>query len=162
MPAYQALNPVELKMHQGRENSIHLFLRARTRVALLMLCWIPIFQSPLSAKVSATAVDPGYLPALAVADRFLHAWQTGDLEGGMVLLTTHAKKAVNTEAVAGFFSKPESRAYEIGRGKALKHGRYEFPIVMVTGNSKSSVRRRFSSIVIVDTGHNDWAVDKLP
>ncbi|MGB7332870.1 MAG: hypothetical protein WBD25_15910, partial [Terriglobales bacterium] len=28
--------------------------------------------------------DPGYVFALAAASHFLHAWQTGDMENGMV------------------------------------------------------------------------------
>jgi len=31
--------------------------------------------------------DPDYVFALGTANRFLHAWQTGDLETGMVLLS---------------------------------------------------------------------------
>jgi hypothetical protein len=63
--------------------------------------------------------------------------------------------------IENFFSNPGSSAYEIGRGKLLKRGRYEFPAVLV-GISKNHARRRFASIVIVDTGRNDWAVDTLP
>jgi hypothetical protein len=46
-------------------------------------------------------------------------------------------------------------------GKLLKPGRYEFPVVLVLGGAKHP-RRRFSSIVVVNTGNNGWAVDKLP
>ena len=79
----------------------------------------------------------------------------------MVLLTGRAKEKATTEVVEKFFSNPIPSAYEIGRGKLLKRGRYEFPVVLV-GTSKNHASRRFSSIVIVDTGKNDWAVDKLP
>jgi len=45
----------------------------------------------------------------------------------------------------------------------LKRGRYEFPIVLVSGASSNiRARRRFSSLVMVDAGKIDWAVDKLP
>jgi hypothetical protein len=120
--------------------------------------------SPLTARTKPPAVlDSSYLPALASADRFLQAWQSGDVENGMVLLTDHAKEAVNTDVFETFFSNHELAGYEIDRGKLVKHGRYEFPIVLVTGNPKSiHVRRRFSSIVVVNTGNNEWAVDKLP
>jgi hypothetical protein len=79
----------------------------------------------------------------------------------MVLLTGHAKEAATTDAVDKFFSSTPPSAYEIGRGKLLKRGRYEFPVVLVSV-SKNRGHRRFTSIVIVDTGKNDWAVDKLP
>jgi hypothetical protein len=79
----------------------------------------------------------------------------------MALLTGHAKETSTTEALEKFFSGSTASAYEIGRGKWLKRGRYEFPVVLVT-TAKGKLHRRFLSIVIVDTGHNDWAVDKLP
>jgi hypothetical protein len=91
----------------------------------------------------------------------LQAWQSGDVENGMVLLSSHAKEAATTEVVEQFFSNPSASAYEIGRGKLVKRGRYEFPVVLVTGNSKK-LRRKFSSIVVVNAGNDDWAVDKLP
>lgn len=117
--------------------------------------------SALAGSRSAPGPQPGYVSALAAADHFLHAWQSGDLESGMVLLSSHAKEKATTDAVEKFFTNPNPSAYEIGRGKLLKGGRYEFPVVFV-GVSKNHARRRFSSILIVDTGGNDWAVDKLP
>ena len=129
----------------------------------LCLCFLFPLQ-PLAAKTNPTAaLDPGYVPALAAADRLLQAWQSGDPESGLVLLTTHAKQAATTEAVERFFSDPGSSAYEIVHGKLLKPGRYEFPVVLVLGGAKNShPRRRFSSIIVVNTGNHDWAVDKLP
>ena len=131
---------------------------------LLLLLWLALPLSPLAAKDRpAPALDPEYLPALAAADHFLQAWQAGDLENGMVLLTAHAKNAANRDVVERFFSNPEASGYEINRGKAMRHGRYEFPVTLVTVPAKSvRARRRFSSVVVVNTGNNDWAVDKLP
>ena len=133
------------------------------QVLSLILC-VSLLLSPLAAKTRpASAFDSGYVSALAAADHLLQAWQSGDLENGMALLTTHAKETATTEAVEKFFSNPEPSAYEIDRGKLLKGGRYEFPVVLVTDTLKNKhARKRFSSIVIVDTGHDDWAVDKLP
>ncbi len=130
--------------------------------ALSLLLCLALPLSPLAAKTPpAAALDAGYVSALAAADHFLQAWQSGDVENGMVLLTSHAKEKATTDVVERFFSNPGHSAYEIGRGKRLKRGRYEFPVVLVS-NLKNHVRRKFSSIVIVDTGKNDWAVDKLP
>jgi hypothetical protein len=129
----------------------------------LILC-VSLFSllSPLGAKtLPAPSLEPGYVPALAAADHFLQAWQSGDVENGMALLSSHAKEKANTDVVEKFFSNPSPSAYEIGRGKLLKRGRYAFPVVLVRV-SKNHARRQFSSIVIVDTGKNDWAVDKLP
>lgn len=107
-------------------------------------------------------LDAEYIPALAAADHFLQAWQSGDSENGIALLTSRAKEAATTDAIDKFFSNSTPSSYEIGRGKLLKPGRYEFPVVLVSGSKNNRPRRRFSSIVIVRSGENDWAVDKLP
>ena len=131
-------------------------------VSLILCLSLPLLPSPLAAKTRpARALEPGYAEALAAADHFLQAWQSGDVENGMVLLSSHAKETVTTDVVEKFFSNPGPSAYEIGRGKLRKRGRYEFPVVLI-GNSTNHARRRFCSIVMVDTGKNEWAVDKLP
>lgn len=136
--------------------------RASLALPLVSLS-ISILLSPLAAKTPPTHdLDSGYIPALAAADRFLQAWQSGDTENGVALLTGRAKEAATTDGIAKFFSNSEPSAYEIGRGKLLKHGSYEFPVVLVSASKNNRPRRRFSTIVIVNTGHNDWAVDKLP
>jgi hypothetical protein len=134
--------------------------------------WLPLLFAlslPLSLDAAganprtAPALDPSYVPALAVANHFLQAWQAGDVESGTVLLSTHAKQTLSREDLDRFFSNSDPSGYEIDRGTPIKHGRYEFPVVLVTSASKNPhVRRRFSTIVIVNTGKNDWAVDKLP
>jgi hypothetical protein len=131
---------------------------------LLFILIFSLLLRPLSAKTKpAPALDSGYLPALAAADHLLQAWQSGDVESGMALLTTHVKETATTDSVEKFFTGQGPAAYEIEPGKIVKHGRYEFPVVLVTGDSrKPHFRRRFSSIVVVNTGNNDWAVDKLP
>jgi len=130
-----------------------------TLLASLILC----IQLPLLAGKTrpASTLDSGYVSALAAADHFLQAWQSGDREQGMALLTSHAKEVSSTETMERFFSGSPASAYEIARGKWLKRGRYEFPVVLVT-SAKNNPRRRFLSVVIVNTGKNDWAVDKLP
>src|SRR5580700_1669283 len=129
-------------------------------VALILFLTLAVV-SPFAAKTRpAPTLDSGYVSALAAADRFLQAWHSGDVESGMVLLGGHAKEKVTSEVIDRFFSNPGPSAYEIARGKLLKRGRYEFPVVLVSGAPKNS-RRRFSSIVLVNTGDNDWAVDKI-
>ena len=129
-----------------------------------LILFVSLLPSPLAAKTrAAPGLDPGYVSALGAADHLLQAWQSADAESGMVLLTTHAKESVSTDVVERFFSDPGPSAYEIARGKLLKPGRYEFPVVLVIGSAKSPhTRRRFSTIVVVNTGNNGWAVDKLP
>jgi hypothetical protein len=129
-----------------------------------LVCVVILLQSPLSAKTKPNAaVDTDYTLALATADHLLQAWQSGDVENGMVLLSSHIKQGATTEVIEKFFSNSAPSAYEIDRGKFLKIGRYEFPVVLVTGSAKGGrLRRRFSRIVVVNTGNNDWAVEKLP
>ncbi len=80
----------------------------------------------------------------------------------MALLTSHAKKAATSDGIERFFSSPEPSAFEIGRGKLVR-GRYEFPVVLVSVDVKNNhSRRRFSTIIVLHSGGNDWAVDKLP
>ena len=121
---------------------------------------------PLSLEArsrSSLPPESSYVSALASADRLLHAWQSGDIESGMVLLTTHAKESATSDAVESFFSNQNPSAYEIGHGKIIKGGRYEFPVVLIGSLTQTGrAHRKFSRIVIVNTGHNDWAVDKLP
>ncbi|MGC1372883.1 MAG: hypothetical protein WA824_12170 [Candidatus Sulfotelmatobacter sp.] len=120
------------------------------------------FSLPSTAKVPrAASLDSGYLSALAAADRFLQAWQSGDGENGIALLTERAKKGINPDGLDKFFSASEPSGYEINRGKRVRRGRYEFPVVLVSRGS-NKLHREFSSIVIVNTSNNDWAVDKLP
>jgi hypothetical protein len=104
--------------------------------------------------------DPGYVFALATANRFMHAWQTGDLEGGTVLLSDHVRHSSNPDEIEQFFSGSADRAFEITHGKANR-GRCRFPVVLLTREGRR-VHRKFSEIVLVNTGKNDWAVDTLP
>lgn len=147
--------PLRKALHPGRP--------AARRLSSLILC-VSLLLLPSAARSRpAPTLDPSYVSALAAADRFLQAWQSGDAENGMALLTSHAKETATTEAVERFFSNSAPSAYEIDRGKVVKRGRCEFPVVLVTSDSKNlRIRRRFSSIVVVNTGNNDWAVDKLP
>jgi hypothetical protein len=112
-----------------------------------------------SAEPSITS-DPGYCVALAAADRFLQAWQTGDVENGMVLVGDSVRHSQNADKLEQFFSNAKDRAFEITRGHG-RPGRYSFPVVLVTARG-SHVTRRFSEITLVDAGKNDWVVDKLP
>jgi len=108
----------------------------------------------------ADVSDPGYAFALAAANHFMHAWQTGDVENGMVLLSDHLRHTQNPDQLEQFFSNATDRAFEITRGHGHQ-GRYSFPIVLVTSRG-SHVTRRFSEIILIETGKNDWVVDKLP
>ena len=139
--------------------------RVKFRLAAILLLFLflplPSWGSPHrhSAKPSPLS-DSGYVFALGTANRFLHAWQTGDLETGMVLLSDNVRRSHNAETLEDLFSSASDRAYEIGRGQGHP-GRYRFPVVLVT-KTGSGLHRAFSEIIVVNTGKNDWAVDKLP
>lgn len=106
--------------------------------------------------------DAGYVFALAAANHFLHAWQTGDLESGMVLLSDGLRHSQNADQMEDFFSnaKTKIRSYEITVGHG-NPGRYTFPIVLVTPKG-NHLTRKFSEITLIEAGKNDWVVDKLP
>jgi len=104
--------------------------------------------------------DPGYVLALAAADRFLHSWQIGDIENGMVQLSDRVRRSENADKVEQFFSDATNRAFEISRGHG-QPGRYHFPVVMAWTQG-SRVTRRVSEVILIETGKNDWVVDKLP
>lgn len=133
------------------------------RLLLLAAC-TPVLLFPATAKTQrAPALGPGYRFALATADRYLEALQSGDGETGMALLSDHAKQNMTAAVLSDIFSAPGPVAYEIGRGKLLRRGCYEFPVVLFGPTLASQhTRRRFSNIVILNTGNYDWAVDKLP
>ena len=126
-------------------------------VLLAMPAWA---RSHNQSAKQANPSDPGYVSALATANRFLHAWQSGDLENGMVLLSDGIRHSQNAGKLEEFFSTTTERAFEIGTGHGHR-GRYSFPVVLLT-SQRAHVVRRSSEIVVVDTGKNDWVVDKLP
>lgn len=122
---------------------------------------------PAAAKSKASAAPGGeYVAALATANRLLHAWQVQDQEAGLLLLTDAAKKHTSEDHLDRFFSSVGSsqEGFEINRGKRLRAGRYRFPVALwqtVPGKDHQP-RSRFSEIVVVRTGKDEWAIDKLP
>jgi hypothetical protein len=133
--------------------------------SLRWLCFLSIILSPLlagSKTLPIPSIDSSYVSALAAADRLMQAWQADDVEHGMALLTSHAKRSATSDQVEKFFSNEGVSSYEITRGKLLRRGCYEFPVALIDTGSNHHARRHFSTIVVVNTGNNDWAVDKLP
>jgi hypothetical protein len=104
--------------------------------------------------------DAGYVYALAAANHFLHAWQTGDMENGMVELSDGLRHLQNADQLEEYFSSGKGRSFEIARGTGHT-GRYDFPVVLVIVHG-SRVARRASDIIMIESGKNDWVVDKLP
>jgi hypothetical protein len=119
----------------------------------------PAWSRPHKPEAPA---DAGYVFALAAANHFLHAWQTGDLENGMVLLSDGLRHSQSADQMEDFFSnaKTQIRSYEITTGHG-NPGHYTFPIVLVTPRG-SHLSRKFSEITMIEAGKNDWVADKLP
>src|SRR6266478_6345031 len=78
----------------------------------------------------ATGSDPGYVSALAAANRFLQAWQNQDHETGLLMLTDAAKQRSSEDRLEVFFTSGLDAAYEIARGRKMKDGRYSFPVTL--------------------------------
>jgi len=146
----------------GTRNSLSVKIRLPACLFLLtVFLTTPIWAGSRSHPAKQVGpLDPGYVFALAAANHFLHAWQTGDTENGMVMLGEGIRHSQNSDKLEQFFSNGTDRAFEITRGRGHA-GRYTFPVVLFTPRG-SHVTRKFSEIVLVDTGKNDWVVDRLP
>ena len=108
------------------------------------------------------AADSNYVAALAIANRLLDAWQNNDQAGAMPLITNRAKQQSTEEGIDKLFSGPAMRAFEITRGRSLRQESYHFAIVLLQADDSGRTTRRFTELVVINTGRNDWAVDKLP
>ncbi len=86
-------------------------------ICILLLFAMSAWARPIT-KHAQTAIptDPSYVSALAAANRFMHAWQTGDLENGMILLSDSIRHSQNADKLESFFSVTAERAFEIGVG----------------------------------------------
>jgi hypothetical protein len=139
-------------------------VKIRLAVCLLILTvfqTIPVWAGAHGHPAKQdTPTDPGYVFALAAASHFLHAWQTGDMENGMVLLSDGIRQTQSAEQLEEFFSNAAEHSFEITRGHGHS-GLYSFPVVLVTLRG-SHVTRKASEITLVETGKNDWVIDKLP
>jgi hypothetical protein len=137
----------------------------RFRIAFILLCCLVCSGSLVSfartSKSAVRTVDPSYGPALAAANRFLHAWQTQDHETGLMMLTDAARQRVSPERLQVFFSPGPEAAFEIQHGKQINGGEYVFPVVLF-GVSNVASRPRVCSIVITRAGKDEWVVQKLP
>lgn len=136
-----------------------------------LILWLGLSLTPAvwggkSKTATATVFDGEYVSALATANRFLHAWQVQDHETGVLMLTDEAKRHLSEDSLEAFFSTAPSveESFEITRGKKLEPGRYLFPVVLwrtPTGKN-GKLHPSYSTIVVVRTGKEEWAIDKLP
>jgi len=141
-------------------------VKMRLSANLCFMLFLVLTTSPVWARTHKhppkpeEVMEPGYVFALAAANHFLHAWQMGDIEHGMVQLSDNIRHSENADRVEQFFSDAKDRSFEIGRGHGHS-GRYSFPVVLV-GIEGPSITRKVSEVVVIETGKSDWVVDKLP
>ena len=131
-------------------------------VLLLSLSAVSILAARTKTHRNPQA-DRDYVSALGTADHFLQAWLIRDHESGLLLLADQAKDHTSAERLEQYFS-PESssrRAYQIGRGRKLRAGRYTFPVVLFEDGT-AAPRTRNSQIVIVRSSNDDWVVERIP
>jgi hypothetical protein len=142
----------------------------KTAIAILLSTFLLLFVTIPSSPARAVShkhppkpevpLGSDYVLALASADRFMHAWQIGDIEHGIVQLSDGLRRSQDAKKVEQFFLNAKDRAYEIGRGRG-QAGRYTFPVVLV-GTEGGQLTRRPSELIVLETGKNDWVIDKLP
>jgi hypothetical protein len=139
---------------------------------VLLLASLVLLNVSLHGRAKPSpAADQDYIAALAVADNFLHAWQSHDEETGILLLSNQLRERSSADSVSTFFSTahPE-QAYEIGRGSKLAPGRYQFPVILwqrPAMNPSSGTAHHWSHphtamLVVIRTLKEDWLIDKIP
>jgi hypothetical protein len=129
-------------------------------VFLLCLSLTAISPARTPRRVARSASDPAYSSALAAANRFLYAWQNQDHETGIVMLADSARQNISRDMLQAFFSPGPDAAYEIAHGQRLKPGEYSFPLVLF--GASQGPHRRYCKLILVRSGKDDWAVEKLP
>jgi hypothetical protein len=139
----------------------HWRMRLRSlAIVVIIICAAAMSSARVPAR-SSRALDPGYSVALAAANRFLQAWQVQDHETAIVMLTDAARQHTSPEHLSDFFSPSPQAAYEIAHGKRLGPAQYVFPVVLFGFNGAPS-RPRYCKVIVIRTGKEDWAVDRLP
>lgn len=137
-------------------------MRTLAILSLSIALTMPLFAKGKPRRATVSPPDAAQVAALATANHFLRAWQTGDLETGLLLLTDAARQDSSEDNLRSYFSTSLLRAFEVHRGKLLRAGRYSFPVVLLETSAPRRARRRYSDIIVINTGDNDWAIDKLP
>jgi hypothetical protein len=136
----------------------------RIAAIAFLICSLALLNFPAVQGKSASAPvanDGDYVSALAAANHFLHAWQNQDREVGLAMLSDGVKHGSSEDYLQSFFSPGTEAAYEISHGKRLKAGAYLFPVALF-GTEFKPAHAHSSEIVVVQTGKDDWAIDKLP
>lgn len=80
------------------------------------------------------------------------------------MLTDAAKQSISESQLDELFGaeKSGSRGFELVHGKKLHPGRYEFPVVLFEGGKGRNAASRYSRLVVVREGKDEWVIDQLP
>lgn len=133
----------------------------RSRIFVLWFCLCSSLLLAHTRRIHSHADDPAYVPALAAANNFLHAWRTQDHEAGLLMLTDAARQHTTPQQLESFFSSGPRAAFEIQHGKKLNAAQYAFPVVLF--DDAASLRRaHHCRIVVIKTDKDEWVVDRLP
>jgi hypothetical protein len=163
---FQYINKLHKSWLSATSAATRVVVSVKIRLAVFFCFLTVLLAAPVLAGSHShpakhdVPTDPGYVFALAAAGHFLHAWQTGDLENGMVLISDGIRHSQNADKLEEFFSSGTQRAFEVSRGHGHS-GFYTFPVVLMTLHA-AHITRKASEIVLIETGKNDWVVDKLP
>lgn len=76
------------------------------------------------------------------------------------MLTDAARQEVSDDKLQEFFSPGDHAAFEIQRGRRINGGEFVFPVALF--GTTQNERPRASRLVIMRTGKDEWAVNRLP
>ncbi len=77
-----------------------------------------------------------------------------------MMLTDAARRQASADQLQEFFSPTGRAAYEIQHGRHLNGGEYVFPVLLF-GMSENS-QPHACRLIIMRTGKDEWAVNRLP
>lgn len=137
------------------------FFRKKSLIVCLLALSLPLCAR--SKPAASHPADRDYLSALAAANQFLHAWRIQDREAGLEMLSDEARRAIPEHHLETFLSAGPEAAFEISRGKKLQDGRYAFPVALFgIREDGKTIHLRSCQLVVIKTGKDDWAIDRLP
>lgn len=77
-----------------------------------------------------------------------------------MMLTDTARQQVSDDKLQEFFSPGDHAAFEIQRGRRINGGEFVFPVVLF--GTAQNAQPRACRVVIMRTGKDEWAVNRLP
>lgn len=137
--------------------------------ALLLLVLSPFFSGTYGEDAEAIQYNAHYVSALSIANQFLEAWRTRDLEQGLSVLSSTLRSSKSEDEwfilIVGT-SNPHHQAYEIGPGRTLPQGRFAFDVWLYeqyTGQGKDEPleRPKPSTLILKQSKDAGWVIDEF-